>query len=138
MDVEKIIKDAIQYIKTHKPQETDFKTIDVAISTVARGINAAKKVDLLNRDDAWLIDDDGKLAGIRGRGWAQSLDDVTIRMFYEAVEYSKKYMSEYAKNDSSSTKYDDIQNLKQMRNELTENTLSQNDLKDINNIKFTK
>ena len=123
MDEEKIIKDAIHYIRTHMPQETDFKTIDVAISTVARGCNAAASEDMVNRDDAWLIPDEerGKLAGIRGRGWVQGFDKKTISMFYEAVQYSKAHASEFEKTGGVSIEYDDIKKLKQMRNELMNN-----------------
>ena len=117
MDEEKIIKDAIYYIKTHMPQETDFKTIDVAIRTVAVGINAAAHEDLVNKDDAWLVSDEerGKFAGIRGRGWTSSFDDETIRMFEEAVQYSKAHASEYEKTGGVSINSDDIKELKEMR-----------------------
>ena len=93
---EEQIKKALDYIRTHVPQKTEFETIDVAIRAVTRGISAARAEDLVNRDDAWLIppEERGKFEGIRGVGGAQGFVQETIRRFKEAVQYAMEHASE--------------------------------------------
>lgn len=136
MNQEKIIKDAIHYIRTHMPQETDFKTIDVAISTVAKGCNAATQGDLL-KDDQWLVsyDERQEFVGMRGRGWTSLFDKETIRMFKEAVQYARTHASEYEKTGGVAIDSDNIKKLKKMRNELMNNIPYDNNYSNIDNKK---
>ena len=131
---EEQIKAVLIYIRTHMPQETEFKTIDVAINSVAKEINAATKEDLVNRDDAWLVPDEerDKFAGIRGRGWAQSFSSEMIGLFKEAVQYAKEHASEYQKTGGVSIMSDDKEKLKQIRNELMNNIPSDNNYSNSN------
>jgi len=103
----------INYIKTHRPRETDFETIDAAIVAVTGDCNAATKEDMVSRDDAWLIppEEREKLAGMRGRGWAKSFSKETIGLLYEAVKYSRKHVSEYRKSE----RVFDVNELKEMK-----------------------
>lgn len=112
---EEEIRKVCNYIKTHRPQVTEFETVNVAIMAVTKDRYAATREDLLG-DDVWLIpvEERDKLAGVRGKGWCQTLSEEIINMFLEAVEYAKTHAKEYGK----STMDDDIEILKQMRNDL--------------------
>ena len=85
----------IEYIKINEPQETEFKTIDKAIRAVTGDFTAASEEDLVSRDDSWLVPDERreKIAGIKGKGWSQTLPPDVIKKLKDAVQRSKETSS---------------------------------------------
>ena len=130
---DKEIEKACEYIRTHLPQKTRLDTIDVAIRIVTNNFcSAGVTEDLVNRDDAWLIPEEecGKFACIKGKGWAESLDPETIKMFEDAVDYALSHVSENEKR-----KDDYIHDLYKLKDILTKNSLSKyNDVTENNRL----
>ncbi len=130
------IRAAVDYIKTHIPGEDDFTTIAVAIRKVmGKDVSAAKKEDLVNGDDAWLIPQEERemFAGIKGRGWVEGFTREIVRMFYEAVQYAKTHIKENTLLENVSKNFDNLEELKRLRNELINSIAYKEDYDNENN-----
>ena len=120
----KQVKEVYDYIMSHVPQATVNDTIDVAIRAVIGDCSLATLGDLLNRDDACILshEEREKFAGIKGRGWAQSLDNETISLLQEAAQYTMRNISDSKKDKP----LEYIQELKHLKNNLINKVLSDN------------
>ena len=92
------------YIMTNEPKSTEFETIDAAIRAVMTGCRAAKKGDLVNPDDSWLIpvQERDKFAGIMplsGRGWFEGFTPNIISVIRKAAAYAMSNNDVNTKND---------------------------------------
>ena len=88
-DIEKVC----EYIRLHKPQATDFDTIEVAIKAVTgdSDCKVATQGEMIG-DDAWLLSEKeaNKFAGIRlGPGSWQGFSPSQVKMIMDAVETAK-------------------------------------------------
>ena len=134
--MDEVTKKIYDYIMTHGAKATALETIDAAIGAVMEGWSLATYEDLVNKDDAWLISDEKRsnFAGIRGYGSVQSLDPDSIRILEEAARFVMRRSSEHKddyvfdnmdevkKGKENDDLLDDIQELKNIRNELIEKT----------------
>ena len=106
------ISKVCEYIRSHKPQKTEFETIAVAIMMVMGDCRAATRADMVNPDDVWLIPEKERdiFAGIKGVGWSEKLAPNAIKRLIEAARYA---MKEYIMGDNLT-----IEKLMRLRDEL--------------------